>query len=67
MVKKYRILVEQSEGKRPLGWPRCRGENNIKIDFKEVSFDARNWMELTAKDGNQWWTYIRMVMNLRVH
>ena len=42
----YRVLVGRPEGKRPLGWPRRRWEDNIKMDFKEGCYDTRNWMDL---------------------
>ena len=42
----YRVLVGRFEGKRPLGRPRHRWEDNIKMDLKEVGCDARNWMDL---------------------
>ena len=56
----YRVLV----GKRPLGRPRHRWEDNIKMDLKEMDCDARNWMEL-AQDWDQWRAYVRAVMNFR--
>ena len=42
----YRVLMGRSDGKRPLGRPRRRWEDNIKMDLKEVGCDARNWMAL---------------------
>jgi hypothetical protein len=42
----YRILVGNPEGKRPLGRPRCRWEDNIKIDLQEVGFGIMHWIEL---------------------
>ena len=49
----------------PLGRPRCRCEDNIKMDLREVGYDARDWMDL-AEDRDHWWDYVRAVMNLRV-
>ena len=49
----YRALGGRLEGKMPLGRPRRRWEDNIKMDLKEVSCDARNWMHL-AQDQDQW-------------
>ena len=53
------------EGKRPLGRPRPRREDNIKMDLREVCCDRREWINL-AEDRNQWRAYVRAVMNLRV-
>ena len=61
----YRVLVGKHEGKRPLGRPRHRWEDNIKMDLREVGFDPGEWINL-AEDRNQWRAYVRAVMNLRV-
>ena len=61
----YRVLVGKPEGKRPLGRPRRRWEDNIKMDLREVGCDLGNWMAL-AEDRDQWRAYVREVMNLRV-
>ena len=53
------------EGKRPLGRPRRRWEDNIKMDLREVGCDPRDWIALT-EDRDQWQAYVRAVMNLRV-
>jgi hypothetical protein len=42
----YRVLVGRPEGKRPLGRPRRRWEDNIKIDLKEIGVDGANWIQL---------------------
>jgi hypothetical protein len=42
----YRVLVEQPEGKRPLGRLRCRWEDNIKMDLQEVRCGGMDWIEL---------------------
>jgi hypothetical protein len=42
----YRVLVGRPEGKRPLGRPRCRWEDNIKTDLREVGIDGVNWIQL---------------------
>ncbi|KAJ4447033.1 hypothetical protein ANN_09021 [Periplaneta americana] len=52
----YRVLVGRPEGKRPLGRPRRRWENNIKMDLREVGFDDRDWINL-AQDKDQWRAY----------
>ncbi|KAJ4431048.1 hypothetical protein ANN_19641 [Periplaneta americana] len=61
----YRVLVGRPEGKRPLGRPRRRWEDNIKMDLREVGYDGRDWIHL-AQDRDQWRAYVRAAMNLRV-
>jgi hypothetical protein len=61
----YRVLVGRPEGKRPLGRPRRRWENNIKMDLRETGIDGVNWIQL-AQDRVQWRTFVNTVMNLRV-
>ncbi|KAJ4451034.1 hypothetical protein ANN_02470 [Periplaneta americana] len=60
----YRVLVGRPEGKTPLGRPRRRWEDNIKMDLREVRYDDRDWINL-AQDRDQWWAYVRAAMNLR--
>ena len=61
----YRVLVGKPEEKRPLGRPRHRWEDNIKIDLREVGCDPGEWIDF-AEDRDQWRAYVRTVMNLRV-
>ena len=61
----YIILVVKSEGKRPLGKPRRRWDDNIKTDMREVGCDPGEWIDIT-EDRDQWGAYIRAVMNLQV-
>ena len=61
----YRVLVGKPEGKRPVGRPRHRWEDNIKMDLREVGCDPGEWIDF-AKDRDQWQAYVRVVMNLRV-
>ncbi|KAJ4428093.1 hypothetical protein ANN_24107 [Periplaneta americana] len=61
----YRVLVGRSEGKRPLGRPRRRWKDNIKMYLREVGHDVREWINL-AQDRDQWRAYGRVAMNLRV-
>ena len=61
----YRVLVGKPEGKRPLGRPRHRWEDNIKMDLQEVGRGCGDWMEL-AEDRDRCWALVSMVMNLRV-
>ncbi|KAJ4432164.1 hypothetical protein ANN_20780 [Periplaneta americana] len=60
----YRVLVGRPEGKRPLGRPRRRWEDNIKMDLREVGYDDRDWLNL-AQDRDRWRAYVRAAMNLR--
>jgi hypothetical protein len=61
----YRILVANPEGKRPLGRPRRRWVDNIKMDLREIGWDGREWIDL-AQDRDQWRALVRAVRNLRV-
>jgi hypothetical protein len=61
----YRVLVGRPEGKRPLGRPRHRWEDNIKMDLREIGFDGTNWTRL-AQDRVRWRVFVNTVMNLRV-
>jgi hypothetical protein len=61
----YRVLVGRSKGNRPLGRPRHRWEDNIKIDLREMGIDGVNWIQL-VQDRVWWWTSVSMVMNLQV-
>jgi hypothetical protein len=61
----YRVLVGKPEGKRPLGRPRHRWEDNIKMDVREIGIDGVNWIQL-AQDKVQWRASVNTVMNLRV-
>jgi hypothetical protein len=60
-----RILAVKPEGKRPLGRPRRRWEDNIKMDFQEVGCRGMDWIEM-AQDMDRWWDLVNEVMNLRV-
>ena len=61
----HRVLVGKPEGKRPLGTPRRRWEDNIKVDLQEVGGACGDWMEL-AQDRDRWRALASTVMNLRV-
>jgi hypothetical protein len=61
----YRILVGRTEGKRPLGRPRRRWVDNIKMDLREIKLDGRDWIKL-AQDRDQWRALVNTVMNLRI-
>jgi len=61
----YRVLVGKPEGRRPLGRPRRRWEDNIKMDLQEVGGGCGDWIEL-AQDRARWWALVNTVMNIRV-
>jgi hypothetical protein len=61
----YRVLVGRPEGKRPLGRPRRRWEDNIKMHLREIGIDGANWIRL-AQDRVQWRAFVNTVMKLRV-
>jgi len=61
----YRVLVGKPAGKRPLGRPRTRWENNIKMDLHEVRCGGMDWIEL-AHDRDRWRALVNKVMNLQV-
>jgi hypothetical protein len=61
----YRILVGKPEGKRPLGTPRHRWMDNIKIDLREIGWGGVDWIDL-AQDTDQWRALVNMVMDFRV-
>ena len=58
-------VMGKPEGKRPFGRPRCRWEDNIKVDLQEVGCGGTDWIEL-AEDRNTWRALVNAVMNLRV-
>ena len=61
----YRVMVRKPEGKRPLGRPRRRWEDNIKMDVQEVICGGIDWIDL-AQDRDRWRALVNAVMNLRV-
>jgi hypothetical protein len=61
----YRVLVGRPEGKRPLGRPRSRWEDNIKLYLREAGIDGANWIRL-AQDRVQWQAFVSTIVNLRV-
>jgi hypothetical protein len=61
----YRILVGNPEARKPLGRPRRRWVDNIKMDLRETERDGIHWNDL-AQDRDQWRALVNTVMNLRV-
>jgi hypothetical protein len=61
----YRILVGKPEGKRPLGRPRRRWEDNIRMDLREIDWGGMDWIDL-AQYRDQWRALVNTVINLRV-
>ena len=59
------VLVGKPEGKRPLGRPRRRWEDNIKMDLQEMGYGGMDWIDL-AQDRDRWWALVSAVMNRRV-
>jgi hypothetical protein len=60
----YRILVGLPEGKRPLGRPRLRWMDNIKMDLREIGWNGMDWINL-AQNTDQWRALVNTVINLR--
>ena len=61
----YKVLVGKPEGKRPLGRPRRRWVDNVRMDLEEVGCGYMNWIGL-AQDRGRWRTLVSAVMNFRV-
>ena len=61
----YRVLVGKPGEKRPLGRPRCRWVDNIRMDLQEVRCGYMDWIRL-AQERDRWRTLVSAVMNLRV-
>jgi hypothetical protein len=61
----YRVLVRKPEGKRPLGRPRRRWEDNIRMNLQEVGCGFMDWIGL-AQDRDRWRALVNAVMNLQV-
>jgi hypothetical protein len=61
----HKVFVGKPEEKRPLGRPRRRWEDNIKMNLQEVGGGCGDWMEL-AQDRERWWELVSTVKNLRV-
>ena len=60
----YRVLLGKPEGRRPMGRPRCRRVDNIRMELQEVECEYMDWIGL-AQDRERWRTLVIAVMNLR--
>jgi hypothetical protein len=60
-----RILVGRPEGRRPLGRPRHRWEDTIKMDLQEMGWEGVDWIDM-AQDRDRWRALVNAIMNLRV-
>jgi hypothetical protein len=65
MRNAYKILVRKPESKRLLRRPRCKWEDNIRMDLDGIGWEGVDWMHL-AEDRDQWWALVNMVVNLQV-
>jgi hypothetical protein len=61
----YRVLVEKPERKRPLGRPRCRREDGIRMDLRKIGWGSIQWIQL-AQDRGWWQALANTMMKLRV-
>jgi hypothetical protein len=61
----YTILVGRPDGRRSLGRPRRRWEDNIRMDLREIGFEDADWIHL-AQDRDRWRALVNTVMNLRI-
>jgi hypothetical protein len=61
----YRVLVGKPERKRPLGRPRRRREDDIRMDLQEMGCGCVDWIG-PAQDRDRWWALLSAVMNIRV-
>ena len=59
------MLSSKPTGKRPLGRPRRRWEDNIRMDLEEIGINAGNWVD-SAQDGNYWTVLVNAALNLRI-
>jgi hypothetical protein len=62
----YRLLLGKPEGKRPLGRPRHKWIDNIKMDLLEIGLSVVDWIGLLAQDRYRWRALVNAVMNLQV-
>jgi hypothetical protein len=63
--KVYMVLVGKPEGKRPLGRPRRRWKDGIRMDLREIGWGSVEWIQL-AQDRDRWRAVVNTVMNIRI-
>jgi hypothetical protein len=63
--KVYKVLVGKPKGKSPLGRPRHRWEDGIRMDLREIGLGGVDWIRL-SQNRDRWWAVVSTVMNLRV-
>ena len=61
----FKILTDKPPGKSPLGRPRSRWEDNIRMDLEEIGINAGNWVD-SAQDRDYWRALVNAALNLRV-
>jgi hypothetical protein len=61
----FKILTGKPTGKRPLGRPMRRWDDNIRMDFKEIGINTRNWVD-SAQDRGYWRSFVNAALNLRI-
>jgi hypothetical protein len=61
----YKVLMGKPEGKKPLGRPRRRWEDGIRMDLRDSGWGSLEWTQL-AQDRDWWWALVNMVMNLKL-
>jgi hypothetical protein len=61
----YMVLMGKPGGKRPLGRPRRRWEDGMRMDLREIGWGSVDWIQL-AQDRDQWWDFVNTVMNLQI-
>jgi hypothetical protein len=61
----YRVLVWKRKGKRPLGRPKCRLKESIKMLLQEIGWESMDWVDLT-QNRDRWWAVVNVVMNHQV-
>ena len=61
----FKISTGKLTGKRPLGRPRCRWKDNIRMDLEEIGINAGNWVD-SAQDRNYWRALVNAALSLRV-
>jgi hypothetical protein len=64
-TNEYRVLFRNPEGKRPLGRPRRKWEDNVGTDLEDMGWDSMDWIDL-AEDRDQWHAIVNTVMNIRL-